>query len=107
MCQQYLKIKGEKVAEAFIKCKQCKTTTTATVRHDVLLYKWDLETATQTNRCGITGGLQSIHVCQKLMAAAWINGFVNGREATGKLESLSIYNRSNVPKKSNQQRRAE
>lgn len=68
------------------------------MRHDVLLYKWDLETATQTNRCGITGGLQSIHVCQKLMAAAWINGFVNGREATGKLESLSIYNRSDVPK---------
>lgn len=32
------------------------------------------------------------------MAAAWINGFVNGQEATGKLELLSIYNRSDVPK---------
>lgn len=68
------------------------------MRHDVHLYKWDLETATQTNRCGITGGLRSVHVCQKLMAAAWINGFVNGQEATGKLESLSIYNRSDVLK---------
>lgn len=33
----------------------------------------------------------------ELMAAVWINGFVNGQEATGRVYSVSIYNRSNVP----------
>lgn len=33
------------------------------------------------------------------MVAARINGFVNGRKATGKVFSMSIYNRSNVPAK--------
>lgn len=33
----------------------------------------------------------------ELMAAVWINGFVNGREATGRVDSVSIYNRSNMP----------
>lgn len=39
-----------------------------------------------------------LHVLlSKLMAAVWINGFVNGQEATGRVYSVSIYNRSNVP----------
>lgn len=33
----------------------------------------------------------------ELMAAVWINGFVNGQEATGRVDSVSIYNRSNMP----------
>lgn len=33
----------------------------------------------------------------ELMAAVWINGFVNGQKATGRVQSVSIYNRSNVP----------
>lgn len=33
----------------------------------------------------------------ELMAAVWIDGFVNGREATGGVYLVSIYNRSNVP----------
>lgn len=32
----------------------------------------------------------------ELMAAVWINGFVNGQEATGRVYSVSIYNRSNM-----------
>lgn len=41
----------------------------------------------------------------ELMAAVWINGFVNGREATGRVYSVSIYNRSNMPANQIQQQR--
>ena len=41
----------------------------------------------------------------ELMAAAWINGFVNGRKATGRVYSVSIYNRSNMPANQIQQQR--
>lgn len=52
------------------------------------------------NRCGVTGGLRLILACpflSELMAAVWINGFVNGQQATGRVYSVSIYNRSNMP----------
>lgn len=35
-------------------------------------------------------------VLSELMAAVWINGFVNGQEATGRVYSVSIYNRGNM-----------
>lgn len=41
----------------------------------------------------------------ELMAVVWINGFVNGREATGRVYSVSIYNRSNMPANQIQQQR--
>lgn len=44
------------------------------------------------------GGDSSSRVLlSELMAAVWIDGFVNGQEATGRVYSVSIYNRSNMP----------
>lgn len=100
MSQQYLKIKGEKVVQAFVACKQCKTTSTATVRHNVHICGVyigfasyiTIEQVIEMNRCNSYLRV----LLSEVMAAVWINGFVNGQEAT--VYSVSIYISANASK---------